>query len=43
VKEDDPEEALKKFREIVTADAAEPSKWSVPLPPAPFRDVIQLD
>jgi hypothetical protein len=29
VKEDDPEEALKKFREIVTADAAEPSKWSV--------------
>ncbi|KAH8088009.1 PCI domain-containing protein [Filobasidium floriforme] len=27
VKEDDPEEALKKFREIVTADAAEPSKW----------------
>lgn len=36
MKEDDPEDALKKFREIVIADIPEPSKWSVPIP-TPFR------
>jgi len=29
VKEDDAEEALTKFRAIVTAEAGEPSKWQV--------------